>query len=218
MKIWKKIFLEMFSNFFSRKSSVFYAKKMQKFLSDVQIFWKKNALTFCSSGARNWVGKKKSEQKKRYHDDDHQFCTWSNYSLSCQSFCLSLPFSTSKNFFLCFPPPKSIQKTFWEIIFAKKFFWKKKSKQIIHFFFSIFFFRFFFFRFFFFEFFVFFEFVFFLIFFFFELFFFRFLFSKFFFRFFFFVKNLRKIFFFIVIHLLSTKKNIEKTLRLTSTF
>ena len=63
-----------------------------------------------SSGARNWVGKKKSEQKKRYDDDDdlHQFCTWSNYSLSCRSFCLSLPLSTSKKFFLCFPLPQSI--------------------------------------------------------------------------------------------------------------
>ena len=70
-----------------------------------------------SNGARNWVGKKKVNKKKGTTTRlDPQFCTWSNYSLSCRSFCLSLPLST-KNFFLCFPLPQSIQKTFWETIF-----------------------------------------------------------------------------------------------------
>ena len=62
------------------------------------------------------LAKKKVNKKKRY-DDDHQFCTWSNYSLSCRSFYPSLPLSTFKNFFLCFPLLQSIQKTFWETIF-----------------------------------------------------------------------------------------------------
>ena len=61
------------------------------------------------SGARNLVGKKKKVNKKkkvrRRRLDDHQFFSWSNYSLSCRNFCLSLPLSTSKNFFLCFPLP-----------------------------------------------------------------------------------------------------------------
>ena len=59
------------------------------------------------------LAKQKIEQKKKVRRRlDHQFCTWSKYSLSCRSFCFSLPLSTSKNFFLCFPVPQSIQKTF----------------------------------------------------------------------------------------------------------
>ena len=121
---------------------------------------------------------KKSEQKKkvprRRRLDDHQFCTWSNYTLSCRSFCLSLPLSTSKNVFLCFPRLQSIQNTFWENNFRKKVFWKKKkSKKLFIFFFFDFFF--------------------------FELFFFRIIFfsNLFFFDFFFFVQNLLNTFFFL---------------------
>ena len=85
---------------------------------------------------------------RRLNDDDdeyHQFCTWTNYSLSCRSFCLSLPLSTSKNFFLHFPLPQSIQNTFWEKKFCKKLFLKEKKnqKKLFILFFSIFFFFFF---------------------------------------------------------------------------
>ena len=150
---------------------------------------------FIRAELRIRLAKKKSEQKKKYHDDstqrlDHQFCTWSNYSLSCRSFCLSLPLSTFKNFFLCFLLPWSIQKTFKKTIFAKKSFSekkKKKRKKLFIFFFS-------------------------------NLFFFRICFFVS--IFFFFNKNLLNTFCFLFycIHLLPTKKKIEKTLRSTSTF
>ena len=96
------------------------------------------------SSELGWQKKKWTKEKAPRLDDDdeyHQFCTWSNYSPSCRSFCLSLPLSTSKNFFLCFQLPQSIQKTFWENNFRKKVFLKKKKKsnKTIHFFFSNFF-------------------------------------------------------------------------------
>ena len=82
-------------------------------------------------------------------EDDGQFCTWSNYSLSCPSFYLSIPLSTSKNIFLYFPLPQSIQTIFWENSFRLKICWKKNQKKLLicfFYFFRLFFFRIFFFR------------------------------------------------------------------------
>ena len=75
---------------------------------------------------KKWT-KKKGSTTTTTSTTNFVVCTWSNYSLSCRSFCLYLPLSTPQNFFL------------W-------------SKKIIHFFFfDFFFFRFFFFRIFFFS-------------------------------------------------------------------
>ena len=101
---------------------------------------------------KKWTKKRYQRRRTTRRQLDHRFCTCSNYSLSCRSFCLSLPLPTSKNFFWCFPLPQSIEKTFSENNFCKNLFWKKKkTKKMIHFFFRfVFFSNFFFFRFYFF--------------------------------------------------------------------
>ena len=85
-------------------------------------------------------GQKKKWTKKKW--TKKKGCTWSNYSLSCRSFCLSLPLLTSKNFFSCFHFHNLSKRHSKKAILAKKFFWrkKKKSKKISHFFFFDFFF------------------------------------------------------------------------------
>ena len=115
----KPCFLQNFSQIWIFFTLVF-CRLLQKIYWDKKLFW---------GGARNSVGKKKVN-KKRYHDDDDSttnFVPGSNYSLSCRSFCLSLPLFTSRNFFLCFPLPQSIQNIFWENNFRKKVFLKKKN-------------------------------------------------------------------------------------------
>ena len=104
------------------------------------------------SGARNWVGKKKSEQKKvpRRLDEYHQFCTWSNFSLSCRSFCLSLPLSTPPKLFLMFSTFTIYSKDILRKQFSQKSFSEKKKKIKKNYSFFVFF-EFFFFRFFFFK-------------------------------------------------------------------
>ena len=72
-------------------------------------------------------------KKKRYDDQYyyHQFCTWSNYSLSCREvFAFLSLFQTSKTFSYVFHfHMQFIQKTFWENNFRKKNFLKKKKNQ-----------------------------------------------------------------------------------------
>ena len=77
---------------------------------------------------------------------DHQFCTWSNYSLSCRSFCLSLPLSTFQKLFFMFStsiiyPKDILRKQFSQKSFLKK---KKNQKKLFIFFFDFFFSNFFF--------------------------------------------------------------------------
>ena len=83
--------------------------------------------------------KNKNDQKKTVRRARRlPILSLSKYSLSCQSFYLSLPLLTSKNFSSCSPLPQFIQKTFWEIFFRTKCFFPKKQ---FSFFFLIFFFK-----------------------------------------------------------------------------
>ena len=87
---------------------------------------------------------KKSEQKKRYDDDYHQFCDWSNFSLSCRRFCLSLSlFNLQKTFSYVFHfhnlSKRHSEKTIFLLICCKWFScnekkkWKKRFGRPVHF-------------------------------------------------------------------------------------
>ena len=94
------------------------------------------------------LAKKKWTKKKRYHDDDDStstnFVPGQTIHFLVEVFAFLSLFQPLKTFSYVFL--QSIQKTFWENNFRKKFFWKKKKnqKKLFIFFFRIFFFRFFF--------------------------------------------------------------------------